>query len=274
MHIIILQLFLIPVAENNGVVHRQCKLQDRGNRIRNKGDGSEKEIGSAIQQHRGNKRYQKDRNLSVGFAGQKQHRNHNHRNQHHDLIDLFLNDLRLLISQSGADIDIIIGQPVLDVVQGLQRPVIRLIIGKCNLVKRRPVVVVLHKISLVRILIGEFHLRNAVHSLDFTLELLRIRERNIGNHHLGRSEGDELLLHHLKTLLRFGGLRKIIRKIIVDLDPIRCDHRENQCDDVNQEKQHPLVHNKGCDPNHCRIAFLLVLFHAFLPCRIPGGAFF
>ncbi len=105
-----------------------------------------------------------------------------------------------------------------------------------------------------------FHHVDTVHGLYLFLEVKALVKGNVRDHHLSRTEGDELFIHKLQALLGLGVVAEIGLDVILDRHPVARKKTEDQCYDVDQEEQHSLVYNESGDLQH-RAGALLCLFH-------------
>ena len=100
------------------------------------------------------------------------------------------------------------------------------------------------------VLCGEFHALYILAFGDPRLQIDRVLPEDIGHHDLGGAEGGELLLHQIKAApcLRVAG--QISGQIILDLNPVFREDGKDQSNDVDKEKEHPFINDKGCDLQH------------------------
>ena len=108
----------------------------------------------------------------------------------------------------------------------------------------------LEKILLLLAPTGEAHLGHAVHLFYFLLKLFGFVKRNIGDHDLGGTVGDEFLFHQIDSRPRLGRFCQISRNIVFHLDPTTGHCAKKNRDTIDQKEQHPFIYNKRCNLHH------------------------
>ena len=104
---------LIPVQENNRIIHRQCQLEHDRDRIGDKRNRTEEKVRAHVNDGRRQKRDQQHRYFRVRLCCQKQYRHYNDSDQHRDRVHLLSDQLRLRISETCSQIIVITLQTLL-----------------------------------------------------------------------------------------------------------------------------------------------------------------
>ena len=199
-----LVLFLEAVAVDNRIVQGQGQLQNRRDRVGDKGDFPQQEVAAHIQDRRDDEGESDHRHIGIGIRRKGQDAHHNHRHKGRDHVDFFLDGLCHGVNHRGGHEGIIVREHLLDRIQRLDTAFVRLFIVKGNREQRRGLVIVLGGIV-------EVHHLDAFHLLDLFKQLFRFFIGDVPHHEAGRPVGNKLPLHHIQPDLGRGIRRQIGR---------------------------------------------------------------
>ena len=231
------------VTENNGVVQRKSQLQDTGNGVGHKRDGTQEKICTHIQDHGGDESQEQHRYFRPGLAGQEQHHHHNDRHIYHDDVDFSADDFRTGVAQVGRDIDIVTCQHILYLRQGVQTLVFVLIVVEGHGVKGGSV-------GVVGGAVVEVHALDAFYGGDTFLQSQGVPIRQVRHHHLCGTEGGKLFFHDIDALFGFGLLRQVLGQVVLYRHPVPGEQGEDQADGHYQKDQVPFVHDDAGQFQH------------------------
>ena len=245
-----LVLFLVAVAEDDGIVHRQGQLQHNGHGVGYEGDGPHQKVGADVDDGRHHKGQDHHRDLGIGAGGKDQHgQDHDdHEDQHGQHL------LRHQIGEAEAylrvDGDVPVSQQRLHLLQSLLAAFRGCHIRKGQ-VEERGIVLIVGS-ALVKL--DQDHI---LYLGKLPGQGFGILEADVLHHDLGGAVGDELLLHDGQALLGFGVLRQIGGDILFHLDPSQGEHREHEHRREKQQDPSPSVHHEARKPCHKALVFLV-----------------
>ena len=101
-------LFLEAVAVDDRIVQSQGQLQNRGHRVRDKGNLAQQEVAPHVQNRCDDERESDDCHICIGICRESQNRHHDHRHKGRDHIDFLLDRLRHGIDDSGRGKSIVV----------------------------------------------------------------------------------------------------------------------------------------------------------------------
>ena len=206
-----LPFLLVPVAEDDGIVHRQGQLQHDAHGIGDEGDGPQQEVGADVDDGGHQEGEDHDRDLRKGAGGEDQHRQHNdhHKDQHRPH----------LLSQQGGQAEAdrgmpghIIARQALEYRGQCALAAFGLLdVGKGDVKQRRAVLIVLFApVEQDKKHVGDL--------AQLLFQRFRLPGGDVSDHHLGCAVGGEFV-HDLKALPRLRLFRQIEGDVVFHLDP-------------------------------------------------------
>ena len=260
-----LVLLLEPVAEDDGVVDRQCQLQNTRDRIGDERNFAHQEVRALIQHQRDDERQNEHRHLTVGLGREEQHEYDDDGDIDHDDADLVVDGLLLRVAEVCVHIEVIVPEQFLHRVERIETGLVILAVGKGDGVERGKVIVVSGGLIIV-------HALHALDLFDLRLERGGLLGCDVGDHDLGRAVGDELLVHDIQGLLRLGIGGQVIGQVALDLDPVAGKDGKNQQNDGEKKDQIPFVDDERRELFHKRRAGLFGLVtHGGTRCLLSFG---
>ena len=237
-----LDLVLIAVREDDRVVDRERELQDHGDRVGDRGDLPEPEVGPHIEKRRDGEHDQVDHDLEVTPRREEQHQNdHGERERHHDHHFFFKHAL-VVVAHLARDRDAIgrLFEQRPDLLHRRPRALALFPLVEGDREQGVPVLIVVSGVV-------ETDLGDVFDLSDRLRQFFRFRERDVLDQNPRRTVGRELVLHHVDPAPRLGFLRQKRRQRRVDLD---APDRERAVDRRKQKKREdhePPGDDRFCD---------------------------
>ena len=225
------------MAQDDGVVNGQGKLQHYGDGVRNVADGSAKVVGAHVQQRGSAEGHQQHRHFHIRSGGQGQHDDDDHHADYQDSAHFFLQQCVLIVAHHGINRQVIIGKLLLDLLQRVQAHLVKIAPGETHIIQGGGVGVVGGSgIECDRI--------HAVDGAQDVRELCRCFVGHIRYHDLGGAECDKILIHGGQTLPGLCLIGQIGGDIIFHIHPVHGKNTENEGKGIQQEEQIPFIHDK------------------------------
>ena len=239
----VVPLLHVPVAEDDGVVDGQGQLEHHGDGVGDEGDGAEDEVGAHVEHRRRGEDDEVDGHLHVAFGGEEKDHHDDGGGDGQNDRHLLLEAGRLVPAYLGGDIDVVALQGVLDGLEGGDGlwVVLRGIEGDGEEGGRIVVVVV----GLV-----EGDAGDTGQNFQLVGEVPGRVQRDVGDHDLGGTQGDELLVHEGEAPPGLGLRREVRGDVVVDLYLIDGGGAEEKGRQKDKVEGLPLVDDEAGELGH------------------------